>query len=156
MAADEGQRKIAAILAADGGCRPALLSGKAAWRWRAGCGRTVGLQLHARPYNLADFMGTLALAKEVEHWLLTTLREKLVKIGASRRGDGHGLSALPGGGARGAWPHGVYRGCRARPSAETTRPRQASDNLSHLRSFAHSCASIRVVPLNCLVLPHSS
>ncbi len=27
-------------------------------------------------------MRTLALPKEVEHWLLTTLREKLVKLGA--------------------------------------------------------------------------
>ena len=33
-------------------------------------------------YNLANFMRTLALPKEVEHWSLTTIREKLVKIGA--------------------------------------------------------------------------
>ena len=33
-------------------------------------------------YNLANFMRTLALPEEVEHWSLTTLREKLVKIGA--------------------------------------------------------------------------
>ncbi len=33
-------------------------------------------------YNLANFMRTLALPKEVEHWSLTTLREKLVKVGA--------------------------------------------------------------------------
>jgi hypothetical protein len=32
--------------------------------------------------NLANFMRTLALPKEVEHWSLTTIREKLVKIGA--------------------------------------------------------------------------
>ena len=40
------------------------------------------LQLHALAYNLADFLRTLALPEEVEHWSLTTLREKLVKIGA--------------------------------------------------------------------------
>ena len=40
------------------------------------------LQLHALAYNLGNFMRTLALPKEVEHWSLTTLREKLVKIGA--------------------------------------------------------------------------
>ncbi len=40
------------------------------------------LYLHALAYNLANFMRTLALPKEVEHWSLTTLREKLVKIGA--------------------------------------------------------------------------
>ena len=33
-------------------------------------------------YNLGNFMRTLALPKEVEHWSLTTLPEKLVKIGA--------------------------------------------------------------------------
>ena len=42
----------------------------------------VRLQLHALAYNLANFMRTLALPKEVEHWSLTTLREKLGKIGA--------------------------------------------------------------------------
>ncbi len=40
------------------------------------------LQLHALAYNLGNFLRTLALPKEVEHWSLTTLREKLVKIGA--------------------------------------------------------------------------
>ena len=42
----------------------------------------VRLQLHALAYNLANFMRTPALPKEVEHWSLTTLREKLVKTGA--------------------------------------------------------------------------
>jgi Transposase DDE domain group 1 len=42
----------------------------------------VRLQLHALAYNLANFMRTLALPEEVGHWSLTTLREKLVKIGA--------------------------------------------------------------------------
>lgn len=39
-------------------------------------------QLHALAYNLANFMRTLALPKEVDHWSLTTIWEKLVKIGA--------------------------------------------------------------------------
>ncbi len=42
----------------------------------------VRLQLHALAYNPGNFMRTLALPKEVEHWSPTTLREKLVKIGA--------------------------------------------------------------------------
>jgi Transposase DDE domain group 1 len=42
----------------------------------------VRLQLHALAYNLANFLRTLALPEEVDHWSLTTLREKLVKIGA--------------------------------------------------------------------------
>ena len=39
-------------------------------------------QFHALAYNLANFLRTLALPEEVEQWSLTTLREKLVKIGA--------------------------------------------------------------------------
>ena len=42
----------------------------------------VRLQLHALAYNLANFMRTLALPEQVESWSLTTIREKLVKIGA--------------------------------------------------------------------------
>jgi len=42
----------------------------------------VWLQLHALAYNLANFLRTLGLPEEIEHWSLTTLREKLVKIGA--------------------------------------------------------------------------
>ena len=45
-------------------------------------GNAVRLQLHALAYNLANFMWTLALQKEVEHSSLTTLREKLAKMGA--------------------------------------------------------------------------
>ena len=33
-------------------------------------------------YNLGNFMRTLALPKAVEHGSLTTLKEKLIKIGA--------------------------------------------------------------------------
>ncbi len=33
-------------------------------------------------YNLGNFMRTLALPDAVEQWSLTTLREKLIKIGA--------------------------------------------------------------------------
>jgi hypothetical protein len=64
-----------------------IKEGKNAIKWtRLSCRRlrdnAVRLQLHALAYNLANFMRTLALPKEVEHWSLTTLREKLVKIGA--------------------------------------------------------------------------
>ena len=40
------------------------------------------LQLFALAYNLANFLRRLALPRDVQHWSLTTLREKLVKIGA--------------------------------------------------------------------------
>ncbi len=64
-----------------------IKEGKIAIKWtRLSCRKfrdnAVRLQLHALAYNLANFMRTLALPKEVEHWSLTTLREKLVKIGA--------------------------------------------------------------------------
>jgi len=40
------------------------------------------LQLFALAYNLGNFLRRLALPKPVKHWSLTTLREKLIKIGA--------------------------------------------------------------------------
>ncbi len=40
------------------------------------------LQLFALAYNLGNFLRTLALPQSVKHWSLTTLREKLIKIGA--------------------------------------------------------------------------
>jgi hypothetical protein len=42
----------------------------------------VRLQLFALAYNLGNFLRRLALPEGVKHWSLTTLREKLVKIGA--------------------------------------------------------------------------
>jgi hypothetical protein len=41
----------------------------------------VRLQLHVLAYNLGNFMRTLAIPK-AEPWSLTSLREKLIKIGA--------------------------------------------------------------------------
>ena len=40
------------------------------------------LQLHALAYNLANFLRTLALPEEMASWSLTSIREKVVKIGA--------------------------------------------------------------------------
>ncbi len=39
------------------------------------------LQLFALAYNLGNFLRRLALPRSVRHWSLTTLREKLIKIG---------------------------------------------------------------------------
>ncbi len=39
--------------------------------------------LHALADNLGNFLRTLALPEAVAHWSLTTLREKLIKIGAN-------------------------------------------------------------------------
>jgi len=64
-----------------------IKEGKYTIRWtRFSCQRfldnAVRLQLFALAYNLGNFMRTLALPDEVSHWSLTTLREKLIKIGA--------------------------------------------------------------------------
>ena len=42
----------------------------------------VRLQLHVLAYNLGNFLRRLTLPASVKHWTLTTLREKLIKIGA--------------------------------------------------------------------------
>ncbi len=70
-----------------------IKEGKNAVTWtRLSChcftANTVRLQLHALAYNLANFLRTLALPAEVARWSMTTLRERLVKIGGKivRRG----------------------------------------------------------------------
>lgn len=64
-----------------------IKEGKNAVKWtRLSCrtmrGNAVRLQLHALAYNLANFLRTLALPQEVQHWSLTSIRDRLVKIGA--------------------------------------------------------------------------
>jgi hypothetical protein len=64
-----------------------IKEGKNAVKWTKLSCRTfkdnqTRLQLFALAYNLANFLRRLALPPAVRHWSLTTLREKLVKIGA--------------------------------------------------------------------------
>ena len=64
-----------------------IKEGKNAVTWtRLSCqsfkANAVRLQLHALAYNLGNFLRTLALPEEIKHWSLTTLRQRLVKIGA--------------------------------------------------------------------------
>ena len=64
-----------------------IKEGKGAIKWtrlscRSFAANAVRLQLHALAYNLGNFMRTLALPEAVKQWSLTSLREKLVKIGA--------------------------------------------------------------------------
>lgn len=67
-----------------------IKEGKNALKWtRLSCRRfkddQVRLRLFALAYNLATFLRQLALprsARSVRTWTLTTLREKLIKIGA--------------------------------------------------------------------------
>jgi hypothetical protein len=80
-------RRVVKFYNGRGTAEQRIREGKNALRWtRLSCHafrhNAVRLQLHALAYNLANFMRTLALPEEVEHWSLTTLREKLVKVGA--------------------------------------------------------------------------
>jgi len=64
-----------------------IKEGKNAVKWtRLSChdfvDNQVRLQLFALAYNLGNFLRRLALPRSVKHWSLTTLREKLIKIGA--------------------------------------------------------------------------
>ncbi len=64
-----------------------IKEGKYALNWtRLSChdfvDNQVRLQLFCLAYNLGNFLRRLALPRKVSHWSLTTLREKLVKIGA--------------------------------------------------------------------------
>jgi len=70
-----------------GTCEQYIKEGKNAIKWtrlscRSFAANTVRLQLHALAYNLGNFMRTLAMPKTAEPWSLTSLREKLIKIGA--------------------------------------------------------------------------
>jgi hypothetical protein len=70
-----------------GTCEQYIKEGKNAIKWtRLSC-RTFSanglrLQLHALAYNIGNFLRMLAMPKTAEPWSLTSLREKLVKIGA--------------------------------------------------------------------------
>jgi len=64
-----------------------IKEGKYALNWtRLSChdfaDNQVRLQLFALAYNLGNFLRRLALPRSIKHWSLTTLRDKLIKIGA--------------------------------------------------------------------------
>ena len=79
--------RVVAFYNKRGTCEQWIKEGKGAIKWtRLSCcsfaANAVRLQLHALAYNLANFMRTLALPEAIEQWSPTSLREKLVKIGA--------------------------------------------------------------------------
>jgi len=80
-------KKVVAFYNGRGTAEQYIKEGKNAVKWtRLSCtsfrANEVRLQLHALAYNLANFLRTMALPGEVDRWSLTTLREKVVKIGA--------------------------------------------------------------------------
>ncbi len=103
-----------------------IKEGKNAIRWtRLSCrsmqANAVRLQLHALAYNLANFFRTLVLPNEVERWSLTTLREKVVKIGAKVIAHARYTTFQM---AEVALPHDLFR--RILEMIEDLRPRQAA------------------------------
>jgi hypothetical protein len=70
-----------------GGAVHIIKEGKGAIRWtrlscRSFAANAVRLQLHALAYNLGNFLRTLATPEPIKDWSLTSLKEKLIKIGA--------------------------------------------------------------------------
>jgi len=64
-----------------------IKEGKYALKWtRLSCksfkSNEVRLQLHALAYNLANFVRTLVLPTAIADWSLTSLRDRMIKIGA--------------------------------------------------------------------------
>jgi len=70
-----------------GTCAQWIKEGKGVIKWtRLSCrtfaANAVRLQLHALAYNLGNFLRTLATPEPIRDWSLTSLKEKLIKIGA--------------------------------------------------------------------------
>ena len=70
-----------------GTCGQWIKEGKGAIKWtrlscRSFAANAVRLQLHALAYNLGNFLRTLATPEPIKDWSLTSLKEKLIKIGA--------------------------------------------------------------------------
>ena len=79
--------KVVAFYNKRGTCEQWIKEGKNAIKWtRLSCrsfnANAVRLQLHALAYNLGNFLRTLATPEPIKEWSLTSLREKLIKIGA--------------------------------------------------------------------------
>ena len=80
-------RKVVKFYNGRGTAEQWIKEGKYAIKWtRLSCrnfrDNQARLQLFALAYNLGKFLRRLALPRSVKHWSLTTLREKLIKIGA--------------------------------------------------------------------------
>ena len=79
--------RVVAFYNQRGTCEQWIKEGKGAIKWtRLSCrtfaANAVRLQLHALAYNLGNFLRTLATPEPIKDWSLTSLKEKLIKIGA--------------------------------------------------------------------------
>jgi Transposase DDE domain group 1 len=79
--------RVVAFYNKRGTCEQWIKEGKGEIKWtRLSCrtfaANAVRLQLHALAYNLGNFLRTLATPEPIKDWSLTSLKEKLIKIGA--------------------------------------------------------------------------
>jgi Transposase DDE domain group 1 len=79
--------RVVAFYNKRGTCEQWIKEGKGAIKWtRLSCrtfaANAVRLQLHALAYNLGNFLRTLATPEPIKDWSMTSLKEKLIKIGA--------------------------------------------------------------------------
>jgi len=79
--------RVVAFYNKRGTCEQWIKEGKGAIKWtRLSCrtfaANAVRLQLHALAYNLDNFLRTLATPGAIKDWSLTSLKDKLIKIGA--------------------------------------------------------------------------
>jgi Transposase DDE domain group 1 len=79
--------RVVAFYNKRGTCEQWIKEGKGAIKWtRLSCrtfaANAVRLQLHVLAYNLGNFLRTLATPEPIKDWSLTSLKEKLIKIGA--------------------------------------------------------------------------
>ena len=82
-----GSGNVVAFYNKRGMCEQWIKEGKGAIKWtRLSCrtfaANAVRLQLHALAYNLGNFLRTLATPEPIKDWSMTTLKERLIKIGA--------------------------------------------------------------------------
>lgn len=124
---------------------------KHALKWtRHSCMRfsanAVRLQLHALAYNLANFLRTaVATPREIETWSLTSLRERLIKIGARLVRDArYAIFQM----AEAALPRQVFdpasltssTACAGRPALRCLHDRRPSPNRKAHRRWREGCA----------------
>ena len=79
--------RVVAFYNQRGTCEQWIKEGKGAIKWtRLSCrtfaANAVRLQLHALAYDLGNFLRTLATPEPIKDWSMTSLWEKLIKVGA--------------------------------------------------------------------------
>ena len=88
--------RVVAFYNKRGTCEQWIKEGKGAIKWtRLSCrtfANAVRLQLHALAYNLGNFLRTLATPEPIKDWSLSSLKEKLIKIGAKVISHGRSIA----------------------------------------------------------------